>query len=466
MEEYFSKKDNFTNRKFTNNVKSNLYFPENHHERTFDQQTDLLLFHNKNRSKKLDFCSLKPSFADKFANLSSFGQDNTFLPKINQLFARTINSPKKKGFNYIIKDSKPIDSTRNKRDKTFSDHSNSPTKNYFYKTKEDQTLSVMKKTFNVSADKKNVTKLIFAPNIYFTNHKTPNDLRSIVAENQNKNNLNLSIFDILKLNLKIKKKSFDEKVIDPEKLIKEFFIMEEPNFRFKERMEDFTKIIEKNENQSLFCLFDGHGGEYVAKFAKERFPEIFFNNLNVFKSDIHAAFQESFACLDSELNQTKALSIGSTATVIYIFRENGKKYLYSANLGDSRSLLISKQRFLRLSYDHKSSDHLEAERMKSHGGFILNGRLLGTLNLSRSLGDLAMKKSGLINVPFIYKTELTQEDLMVVIASDGVWDVIRDLDAFNISKSCKDSKQMCEYLVKESMSLGSRDNISCISIFL
>jgi serine/threonine protein phosphatase PrpC len=77
-----------------------------------------------------------------------------------------------------------------------------------------------------------------------------------------------------------------------------------------------------------------------------------------------------------------------------------------------------------------------------------------------------MKKSGLINVPFIHKTELAQEDLIVVIASDGVWDVITDLDAFNISKSCKDSRQMCEYLVKESMSLGSRDNISCISIFL
>jgi len=336
MEEYFSKKDSFTIRKFTNNMKSNLYFPDNHHETTFDQQTDLILFQNKNRFKKFEPNLTKPSLPDKFANLSSFAQDNTILPKINQLFARTINSPKQKGFNYIIKDTKPIDSTRNKRDKTFAEHSNSPLKNYFYKTKEDTGFSVLKKTFNVSADKKNVTKLIFAPNINFTNHKTPNDLRSIVAENQNKNNLNLSIFDIPKLNLKIKKKSFDEKVIDPEKLIKEFFIMEEPNFRFKERMEDFTKIIEKNENQSLFCLFDGHGGEYVAKFAKERFPEIFFNNLNVFKSDIHAAFQESFACLDSELNQTKALSIGSTATVIYIFRENGKKYLYSANLGETK----------------------------------------------------------------------------------------------------------------------------------
>ena len=61
---------------------------------------------------------------------------------------------------------------------------------------------------------------------------------------------------------------------------------------------------------------------------------------------------------------------------------------------------------------------------------------------------------------------MSKDDLFVIIASDGVWDVISDLDAYNLSKHCSNSKQLSENLVKQSISLGSRDNISCIAIYL
>ena len=277
----------------------------------------------------------------------------------------------------------------------------------------------------------------------------------------------INFSNISKLNLIHKVKVTDDNLLNHEtKLVKDFYIKEDVNYSFKDKMEDFYKVYEKSNNQMLFCLFDGHGGDYVAKFAQERFPEMFFTLLFKFDNNAYKAFQESLMKIDTELHSSKAQYTGATSTIIYITLEDGKKYLFSANLGDSRSLLISKDKFLRLSYDHKCNDKDEIERMKSVGGFIINGRLLGTINLSRAIGDLALKKSGLSNIPFITKIELTNDDLFVVIASDGVWDVITDLDAYNISKSCSNSMQLSEYLVKESMSLGSRDNISCIAINL
>ena len=76
---------------------------------------------------------------------------------------------------------------------------------------------------------------------------------------------------------------------------------------------------------------------------------------------------------------------------------------------------------------------------RNAGGMILKNRVLGTLAVTRTLGDLEMKagvllffffkllqKKGVSNDPFVNKITLDKFDKFVVIASDGLWDVIDD----------------------------------------
>ena len=99
---------------------------------------------------------------------------------------------------------------------------------------------------------------------------------------------------------------------------------------------------------------------------------------------------------------------------------------------------------------------------------IFNGRVYGQLILSRALGDHSLKKFGVISKPHINKHFINESDLYVIIASDGVWDVIKDEDLVNIfSNNCTlDTNQLASLIVNTSLKLESKDNISCILIKL
>lgn len=245
---------------------------------------------------------------------------------------------------------------------------------------------------------------------------------------------------------------------------------EDQNSFFRDNMEDMYKIIEcflNDSNKQLFCLYDGHGSGEIAKFAKDHFAEIFSTQLTQSKNNIEKALTNSFLKLDDEI-KSKILSenAGSTACVCYFTTESNKRVLYTANVGDTRAVLVSKAEVKRLSYDDKCSDHLEEQRVKTSGGIIFNGRVFGQLILTRALGDHSLKKCGVISTPHINKHFITETDQFLTIASDGVWDVIKDEDLINIfsNNSSLDINQLASLIVSTALELESKDNISCILI--
>ena len=86
--------------------------------------------------------------------------------------------------------------------------------------------------------------------------------------------------------------------------------------------------------------------------------------------------------------------------------------------------------------------------------------------LTRSFGDKEFKECGVLATPNIYSGLIEDDDLYVVIASDGVWDTISQDDLFKLSKEKMSSKEFSEKIVVTSLNRGTRDNISCFVIKL
>ena len=235
-------------------------------------------------------------------------------------------------------------------------------------------------------------------------------------------------------------------------------------------MEDEGKVIENlngDVNKILFCLFDGHGGGQVSKYLQEHFGNYMKKILNC--DDYVNGFYNLFKIIDEDIKALNCPTVGSTATIVYIEKNDNKKFLYCANIGDSRCILINKNKIVRLSYDHRVADQKEKHRILSEGGIIVNNRVYGVLMLSRSFGDFSTKNFGVIVKPHVVKYELTEDDLYCVIASDGVWDVVKDIDCFVLPKMEKmgiDTGELSKRIVNEALKRKSKDNLSCFVIRL
>lgn len=82
-----------------------------------------------------------------------------------------------------------------------------------------------------------------------------------------------------------------------------------------------------------------------------------------------------------------ALYTGCTACVILITETE----IYCANAGDSRCVLSQSGTAIELSVDHKPDLATEKFRIEKAGGWVEDNRVNGSLNLSRSLGDMEYK---------------------------------------------------------------------------
>ena len=240
------------------------------------------------------------------------------------------------------------------------------------------------------------------------------------------------------------------------------------NQGLRKYMEDKGKVIENlngDPNKILFGLFDGHGGDQVSKYLQDNLSNYMKKIINY--SDIKIGFKECFNKIDEDIKALNCPSVGSTCTIVYIEKKNNKRILYCANIGDTRCILIKKNNYMRLSYDHRVSDYNEKNRIISGGGVIFNGRVYGILNLSRSFGDFMTKDYGVIVEPHFVKYEITQDDLFCVIASDGIWDVMGDLEIRNIIPYTGSmTENLSKKIVNEAMRRRSKDNLSCFVILL
>ncbi|XP_006890582.1 PREDICTED: protein phosphatase 1G-like, partial [Elephantulus edwardii] len=131
---------------------------------------------------------------------------------------------------------------------------------------------------------------------------------------------------------------------------------------------------------------------------------------------------------------------GTTALVALI---RGKQ-LIVANVGDSRCVVSEAGKALDMSYDHKPEDEMELARIKNAGGKVtMDGRVNGDLNLSRAIGDHFYKRNKnlppeeqmISALPDIKVLALTDDHEFMVIACDGIWNVMSSQEVVDFIQS-------------------------------
>ncbi len=212
-----------------------------------------------------------------------------------------------------------------------------------------------------------------------------------------------------------------------------------------------------------FGIFDGHGGHQVAHYAAQNLYKNIMTS-PFFPYAMHIAIAHGFIKTDRNfcLTHQNFKDCGATAVIALIFNN----MLYVANAGDARAVLCEKriQRTKydepivtkRLSTDHTGQNpHEKARIEKIPGGKVITDkdstifgwpqlslyfspreniidtrarkdiRIQGILEPSRSLGDQSLKPY-ITSRPEIKTIKLDGKQEFLILASDGLWDVMTD----------------------------------------
>ena len=258
------------------------------------------------------------------------------------------------------------------------------------------------------------------------------------------------------------KKSGTSSIQNQNTPFKSYSYYEDKNLKYRQSMEDIGIMIPDlttDYKVSLFGIFDGHGGSDVVKFVKDRLPQLIKNYL-IDLCPVETAFKNAFEKVDQELRFFDSEYIGTTATIVLI-KDNK---IYCANVGDSKAYIIYDNSYTQISSDHKCTIEDEKIRVESMGGEIKKNRVMGQLILTRTLGDLYVKQYGVINTPDISVNDIRGNMKYIILASDGIWDVV-DLDTLvGMGKAGKNVGEFCEDIVKLAINKNTKDNVSCIVI--
>ncbi|CAI9772548.1 unnamed protein product [Fraxinus pennsylvanica] len=251
----------------------------------------------------------------------------------------------------------------------------------------------------------------------------------------------------------------------------------------------------------IFCgVFDGHGphGHLVSRKVRDVLPVKLITFLHSFeskrngssancctknaKSDVvdpvkdfpaddkvdslwREAFLKSYKAMDKELRSHPNLDCfcsGSTAVTIIKQGSN----LFMGNIGDSRAILGSKDSndslvAIQLTVDLKPDLPRESERIKRCRGrvFALQDEPevqrvwlpfddAPGLAMARAFGDFCLKEYGVISIPEFSHRILSDRDKFIVLASDGVWDVLSNEEVVEIVSSASTRSSAARILVE------------------
>ncbi|KAK9099416.1 hypothetical protein Syun_026461 [Stephania yunnanensis] len=274
---------------------------------------------------------------------------------------------------------------------------------------------------------------------------------------------------------------------------------------------DGVKTSPSQSTAHFVGVYDGHGGSQVANYCRDRVHLALLEEIEILKQGLchgsvdgdckskwEKAFTNCFLKVDAEVGGAARRddpeastgpiapeTVGSTAVVALIC----SSHIIVANCGDSRAVLCRGKEPVALSVDHKPNRDDEYARIEAAGGKVIqwNGhRVFGVLAMSRSIGDRYLKP-WIIPNPEVTFTPRMREDQCLILASDGLWDVMTNEEVCDMARKRillwhkkngvvpavergegpdPAAQAAAEYLSKLALQRGSKDNITVIVVDL
>lgn len=259
-----------------------------------------------------------------------------------------------------------------------------------------------------------------------------------------------------------------------------------------------------SRTDTVFCgVFDGHGplGHMVAKRVRDSLPlklsahwevnlkgstdvlreilnseEASDETINFEETDknpeifqtLKESFLKAYKVMDRELSMYANVDCFCSGTTAVTLIKQGQ-HLIIGNIGDSRAVLCTRDKddslvAVQLTVDLKPNLPEEAERIKRckgrvfalrdepevHRVWLPNNDAPG-LAMARAFGDFCLKDFGLISVPEVSYRRLTEKDEFVVLATDGIWDVLSNEEVIEIVASAESHSRAAQAVVESAV---------------
>lgn len=207
---------------------------------------------------------------------------------------------------------------------------------------------------------------------------------------------------------------------------------------------------------NLFLVADGMGGhaagEYASRFTVEKLVEkIKESSQTEPVALMKEAVEQVNAMLLAEANADRAKAgMGTTIVAATVIGER----LYAANVGDSRLYVINEKSITQITRDHSLVEEMvrlgemNKEDAKDHPDKNIITRAIGVMP------EVA---------PDFFETSLKDQD-MILMCSDGLTNMINDIDIKKIVLGQRDIVEKAEKLVETANQNGGRDNITVVLV--
>ncbi|KAH9539512.1 hypothetical protein CY35_15G061100 [Sphagnum magellanicum] len=176
----------------------------------------------------------------------------------------------------------------------------------------------------------------------------------------------------------------------------------------------------------------------------------------------------AYQVMDKELQSHPLIDCFCSGTTAVTVLKQGK-HLVIGNVGDSRAIMGTRDengilKAIQLTVDLKPNLPQEADRIREYKGrvFALHDEPEVSrvwlpyddspgLAMARAFGDFCLKDYGVISVPEMSYRQLTERDLFIVLASDGIWDVLSNDEVVHIVASAPTRSTAARALVESAV---------------
>lgn len=233
----------------------------------------------------------------------------------------------------------------------------------------------------------------------------------------------------------------------------------------KQNQDSYFSFFDESTDTAVIGVLDGHGeyGAMVANFIADTLPRE-LKASEYYSSDLRLAILDAVKSTEVHLLRVYHHFCTFSGSTLCMVAFRGDRF-YIANIGDSRAVMGGLEETRQLSRDHKGNLSDERARIESCGGRVvtktyedgyvgpprvyLGNRDLPGLAMSRSIGDVVVRRVGVVAEPEIHEYSMQEcAGRVLILATDGLWDFVSNQSAVITAAQSHTAYDAVESLVR------------------